>query len=164
VRSGRFTYFQRRRIGICEMQITSLIPSHTSYSDCVSWHWRLLWTPLYLTQFCGQILALVSSAVITAVQTVWCLQKLKWEHFAKVWKYWPLMNSGSAFLALFRSKLLVSDSLTEHFCMSAAETDCEMCYSGVIVCGCVGVTWRVGIVGGYLQMVLTWCLVWLGGD
>jgi hypothetical protein len=64
------------------------------------------------------------------------------------------MNSGSAFLALFRIKLLVSDSFMEHFCVAAPETDCEMCYSGVIVCGCVGVTWCVEIVEGYGVVVM----------
>jgi hypothetical protein len=47
--------------------------------------------------------------------------------------------------------------------MSAAETDCEMCYSGVIVCWCVCVVWRVGIVGGSGQRVMTGCLFVKGG-
>jgi hypothetical protein len=42
----------------------------------------------------------------------------------------------------------------EHFCLSEAETDCEMCYSGVIVWWCVGVTWRVGILEGYGVVVM----------
>jgi hypothetical protein len=32
-----------------EMQITSQISSHSSYSDCVSLYCRLLCTPLYVT-------------------------------------------------------------------------------------------------------------------
>jgi hypothetical protein len=42
--------------------------------------------------------------------------------------------------------------------MSAAETDCEMCYSGVSVCWCVGVTWCVGRGEGSGEMVQTWCI------
>jgi hypothetical protein len=38
--------------------------------------------------------------------------------------------------------------------MLDAETDCEMCYSGVIVCWCVGVTWCVGIVQVYDVVVM----------
>jgi hypothetical protein len=64
------------------------------------------------------------------------------------------MSCGSAFLALSRSMLLVSESLVEHFCLSEAETDCEMCYNGVIVCWGVGVTWHVGIVEGYGVVVM----------
>jgi hypothetical protein len=47
--------------------------------------------------------------------------------------------------------------------MYGAETDCEMCYSGVIVCWCVGVVWCVGIMEGYCVVVMCvgvlvcWC-------
>jgi hypothetical protein len=46
--------------------------------------------------------------------------------------------------------------------MSAPETDCEMCYSCVIVCGCLRVMWRVGIIEGFGQWVLTGCLFMKG--